>query len=475
MGTAAHRSAQPAAEVLRDLITGLLGGPPPVRIRCWDGSEMGPPDSDASLLVRSPDALRRLLWAPDELGLGRAYVAGELDIEGDVYALLQLRDRLGDEAAGDEIRLGFGAAGWLRTVRAALRLGIIRGPLPAPAEEARLRGRRHDPQRDAAAIAHHYDVGNDFYRLVLGPSMTYSCAYFERPEASLEQAQQAKYELVCRKLGLQQGMRLLDVGCGWGGMVLHAAQHHGVEAVGITLSAEQCELARRRVEEAGVSDRVRIDRRDYRDLHEGGFDAISSIGMFEHVGLDRLAEYFGDLRGLLRPGGRLLNHGISRPPGRSRFERRSFVERYVFPDGELHEVGGVISAMQQQGFEVRDLESLREHYARTLRTWVANLEADWDRAQRLVGPPRARIWRLYMAGSALGFEAGRTSIHQVLAVRPHSDGRSEMALTRHSFLHGADAALDTNDVDPNDADGDAVMDLTETAAAADSLLSRPST
>ena len=473
MGTVAHRTAPPAAEVLRDLISGLLGGAPPVRIRCWDGSELGPADSEVTILVRSPDALRRLLWAPNELGLGRAHVAGELDIDGDVYALLQLRERLGDEGAGEQIDLAFGPAGWLRTARAARRLGIIGGPLPPPAEEARLRGRRHGRERDAAAIAHHYDVGNEFYRLVLGPSMTYSCAYFETPDRTLEQAQEAKYELVCRKLGLRPGMRLLDVGCGWGGMVLHAAQHHGVEALGITLSAEQCELARRRVEEAGLSDRVRIERRDYRDLHEAGFDAISSIGMFEHVGLSRLGEYFSDLRALLRPGGRLMNHGISRPPGRSRFERRSFIERYVFPDGELHEVGTVVSAMQQQGFEVRDLESLREHYARTLRAWVANLEQNWDLAQRLVGPPRARIWRLYMAASAVGFEAGRTSIHQVVAVRPHTDGTSDMALTRHEFLHGIadDAGMDGE----AGSEDDAVMDLAETGAAADSLISRPST
>lgn len=472
METVAHRSAPPAADVLRDLIAGFLGGAPPVRIRCWDGSELGPPDSEVTILVRSPDALRRLLWAPNELGLGRAYVAGDLDVEGDVYAVLQLRERLGDEAAGEEIHLDFGPRGWLRTVRAARQLGLLGAPLPAPAEEARLRGRRHDRQRDAAAIAHHYDVGNDFYRLVLGPSMTYSCAYFETPDRTLEQAQEAKYELVCRKLGLRPGMRLLDVGCGWGGMVLHAAQHHGVEAVGITLSSEQCDLARRRVEDAGLSDRVRIERRDYRDLRDGGFDAISSIGMFEHVGLSRLGEYFRDLRQLLRPGGRLLNHGISRPPGRSRFERRSFIERYVFPDGELHEVGSVVSAMQQQGFEVRDVESLREHYARTLRAWVENLEADWEVAQRLVGPPRARIWRLYMAGSAVGFEAGRTSIHQVLAVHAHADGRSEMPSTRHEFLHGVDPDTAPGDVG---SDSDAVMDLTETSAAADSLISRPST
>ncbi len=421
------------ADTLSELITGLLGPEPPVRIRCWDGSEIGSRDTTSVIVVRSPDALRRLLWAPNELGLGRAYVAGDLDVEGDVYELLGLRERLGDEAAGEEIHLRLGPAGWWRTVRAAARLGIV-GPPPAPpAEEARLRGRRHDPERDAAAIAHHYDVGNDFYRLVLGESMTYSCAYWEHPDTTLEEAQAAKYELVCRKLGLRPGQRLLDIGCGWGGMVLHAAREHGVEAVGVTLSKEQADHARRRVAEAGLEDRVRIVRTDYRAITDGPFDAISSIGMFEHVGLGRLAEYFDDLRQLLRPGGRLLNHGISRPPGPSRFDRRSFIERYVFPDGELHEVGTVVSAMQRQGFEVRDVESLREHYARTLRAWVANLEGEWDRAQRLVGPPRARIWRLYMAGSAVNFEAGRTSIHQVLAVRPHPDGRSDMPPTRESF------------------------------------------
>lgn len=426
--------APTVAEALQELISVLLGPEPPVRIRCWDGSELGPPGAEPVIVVRSPDALRRLVWAPNELGLGRAYVAGDLDLEGDIYDLFALRDRLGDESAGEQIHLRLGPSGWWRALRAVAKLGALGPPPPPPREEARLRGRRHDPERDAAAIAHHYDVGNDFYRLILGPTMTYSCAYWERPDTTLDEAQAAKYELVCRKLGLRPGMRLLDVGCGWGGMVLHAAREHGVEAVGVTLSAEQADFAARRVEEEGLGDRVRIVRTDYRAIEEGTFDAISSIGMFEHVGLSRLAEYFTDLHALLRPGGRLLNHGISRPPGRSRFDRRSFIERYVFPDGELHEVGTVVSAMQQQGFEVRDVESLREHYARTLRAWVANLEADWDRAQRLVGPARARIWRLYMAGSAVNFEAGRTSIHQVLAVRPHPDGRSGMPPTRESFV-----------------------------------------
>jgi cyclopropane-fatty-acyl-phospholipid synthase len=286
-------------------------------------------------------------------------------------------------------------------------------------------------------VAHHYDVGNEFYRLVLGPTMTYSCAYFETEDTPLDTAQAAKYELICRKLGLQPGMRLLDVGCGWGGMAMHAAQRHGVSAVGVTLSRAQQELAARRVADAGLEDRIEIRYQDYRDIDDGPYDAISSIGMFEHVGLDGLEEYLARLFTLLRPGGRLLNHAISRPAGeggRPRFDPNSFIERYVFPDGELLEVGTVVSAMQQHGFEVRDVESLREHYARTLRHWVANLEGSWDQAVALAGEARTRIWKLYMAASAVNFEAGRTSIHQALGVRPGIAGGSSMPLTRKDFL-----------------------------------------
>jgi cyclopropane-fatty-acyl-phospholipid synthase len=277
-------------------------------------------------------------------------------------------------------------------------------------------------------------VSNDFYRLVLGPTMTYSCGYWAEDGFSLDDAQEAKYELICRKLGLEEGMRLLDVGCGWGGMAMHAARHYGVNAVGVTVSRRQQELAAKRVAEAGLAEQVEIRLQDYRDLQDGPFDAISSIGMFEHVGLARLGEYFANLSDLLAPGGRLLNHGISRPAGRPRLDKRSFIERYVFPDGELHEVGTVVSAIQQQGLEVRDVESLREHYALTLRAWVDNLSENWDEAVALAGEARARIWKLYMAGSAINFEAGRTSIHQVLAVKMHADGTSEMALSRADWL-----------------------------------------
>jgi cyclopropane-fatty-acyl-phospholipid synthase len=300
--------------------------------------------------------------------------------------------------------------------------------------ECRPAGRLHSPARDARAISHHYDVGNDFYRLVLGPSMTYSCARFVTAGTTLEEAQSAKYELICRKLGIDErpGARLLDVGCGWGSMAIHAARHHQASVVGVALSHEQVDEARRRVAEAGLDDRVEIRLQDYRDLHGEEFDAISSIGMFEHVGSRPMTRYFETLRRLLAPTGRLLNHAISKP-GSSVLGRRSFVGRYVFPDGELLDVAEVVSAMQRTGFEVRDVESLREHYSRTLHHWVANLEGHWDEAVGLVGLPRANIWRLYMAASANGFDDGGLAIHQVLGVVPAPGGRSGMPTTRAAW------------------------------------------
>ncbi|HEY2811837.1 MAG TPA: class I SAM-dependent methyltransferase [Acidimicrobiales bacterium] len=405
---------------LASIIESLLGSDLPIGIRAYDGSALGPADPPATILIKSPDALRRIVTAPGELGFARAYVAGDLDLEGDVFAALGLRDRLPNVKLDRH-----------EIVAAVKEVGIKNlRPLPAPPEEAKLRGRRHSVARDRAAISHHYDVSNDFYRLFLGPSLTYSCAVFSDDAMSLEDAQASKYELVCRKLELKPGMRLLDVGCGWGGMAMHAAEHHDVNAVGITIAGRQVELASKRVADEGLADRVQIRNQDYRLVSDGPFDAISSIGMFEHVGESRLSEYFARLYDLLPPGGRLLNHGISCPPRadgnlRPKLSRTGFIERYVFPDGELHEVGRVVSRLQQAGFEVRHVESLREHYAKTLRHWVANLEAGWDEAVELVGQARARIWRLYMAGSALNFEANRAQIHQVLAVKP-DDGRSGM-------------------------------------------------
>jgi cyclopropane-fatty-acyl-phospholipid synthase len=417
------------ATSLASVIADVLGEVP-IAVETYEGDRIGPPEARATLAFRSPDALRRILTAPGELGVGRAYVAGDLDVEGDIFDVLStLRSRFATASVGP---------------RDIARLVHVAGldalkPLAPPEEEAHLHGLRHSRERDAAAIAHHYDVSNAFYRLVLGPSMTYSCAVWSSPDDTLEAAQAAKHELICRKLGLREGMRLLDIGCGWGGMVLHAARHHGVEAVGVTLSSEQAEWGRKAVAEAGLADRIQIREQDYRDVRDGPFDAISSIGMFEHVGLRHLDLYFRQIARLLRPEGRLLNHGISRPAARRsrvggrppmtppRLRRRSFVDRYVFPDGELHEIGSVVSTIGSAGLEVRHVEDLREHYALTLRSWVGNLEATWDEAVAEVGEPRARIWRLYMAACALGFEAGQIQVHQVLAVR-NAGGRSGMPL-----------------------------------------------
>lgn len=414
-----------AADALRPLVESLLGRPLPVRLELFDGSVLGPDEGPGVVRVRSADALRRLIWAPGEIGLARAFVSGDVELEGDVFWLLRRLQR----TSPDLRFLGF--AGWAAALRAAHRLGVLGRPLPPPPEEVLPAGRRHSRGRDRTSVTHHYDVGNDFYRLVLGPSMTYSCARFVDEGSDLEAAQAAKLELVCRKLGLpeRRGARLLDVGCGWGSMALHAASRHGAAVVGITVSGEQCLLGRRRVAEAGLDSQVEIRLQDYRDLGGEVFDAVSSIGMFEHVGRARTGQYFGALRRVLRPGGRLLNHAIS-SVGSSRPGPRSFVYRYVFPDSELLDVADTVRAMEVAGFEVRDVESLREHYVKTLRAWVANLEADWDAAVTLVGEPRARIWRLHMAGCANRFEDGAISVHQVLGVVPDDAGRSYMPLTR---------------------------------------------
>lgn len=408
-----------AATALRPLLDSLFGAHPDMALRFWDESRHGREGAAATFVVRSPDALRRLLRSPDELGFARAHVAGELDLEGDLWAALDV---------GRDWRPRLSPRELAALLRGARRLGILSlilslRRLDPPPEEARVQGRLHSRERDAAAIAHHYDVSNEFYRLVLGSSLTYSCAYFASPDQPLADAQRDKHELICRKLRLAPGERMLDVGCGWGTLAMHAAEHHGARVVGITLSERQAALAEKRVAEAGLADRVEIRREDERDVDDGPYDAVTSIGMFEHVGASLLAEYFAHLYDLLRPQGRLLNHGIARPPRpgdgprTNRFGRRSFIDRYVFPDGELHEVGTVVSTMQEQGFEVRDVESLREHYALTLRNWGANLEAHRGAALEHVSEGRYRVWRLYMAASARNFEAGHTQVHQVLAVR----------------------------------------------------------
>jgi cyclopropane-fatty-acyl-phospholipid synthase len=418
------------ADTLRPVIDASFGASIPLDFEFWDGSKLTAAESSATMRFNSPDAIRRVLWMPNELGLSRAYVAGDLDVEGDLYGVITLfRD---SKPAVLQPRTAWKVLP--TAVMAAKRVGSLGKPLPPPPEEARLHGLRHSLRRDASAIGHHYDVGNDFYRLVLGSTLTYSCARFAKPDATLDEAQTAKHDLICHKLGLpdRPGARLLDVGCGWGSMAIHAASHYDARVVGITISRAQAELARQRVAEAGVADRVEIRLQDYRDLSGEKFDAISSIGMSEHVGHAKLATYLGTLRSVLVPQGRLLNHAISSVGG-STLGPHSFVGRYVFPDGELIDVGKVVLAMEEAGFEVRDVESLREHYAKTLRCWVSNLESNWDEAVKLVGEPRAKIWRLYMAGSVVGFEDGGIAIHQVLGVVPTDSGNSGMPATRRAW------------------------------------------
>jgi cyclopropane-fatty-acyl-phospholipid synthase len=425
-----------AALRLTALAEDLLGSPLPVRIRAWDGSESGPPGAPV-IVLRHRRALRRLLWKPGELGLARAWVAGELDVEGDLYEALDLLAGLLWERGAD----AKDAVHPLRNpaLRAAARellsiAGWLPPPPPPPEELRHRRGMVHTKRRDKKAISHHYDVGNDFYALVLGPSMVYSCAYWDEG-FTLEQAQHDKLDLVCRKLELKEGTRLLDVGCGWGSMAIHAAREYGVQVTGVTLSVEQAAYARKRIAEEGLTDRIEIRVQDYRDVKDGPYDAISSIGMAEHVGSQLYREYADDLYALLEPGGRLLNHQIARRPEKdeSAYHIDDFIDSYVFPDGELAPVGRTLSTLEEAGFEARDVEVLREHYALTLRQWVANLEKRWPEAVRMTSPGRARVWRLYMAASALSFERNRIGVNQILAVKPKEGGSSGVPLRPRSW------------------------------------------
>ncbi|WP_405687283.1 class I SAM-dependent methyltransferase [Streptomyces sp. NBC_00057] len=429
-----------AALRLTALAEELLGEKLSVRIRAWDGSESGPPGAPV-LVVHSRRALRRLLWKPGELGLARAWVAGELDIEGDLYEALDLMASLiwdrGVEAKDSvhpvrDPKVRAFAKGLLQLA------GPWLPPTPPPEEVRRRTGTLHTKRRDKEAISHHYDVGNDFYELVLGPSMVYSCAYWE-DDGNLEDAQCDKLDLVCRKLALKEGDRLLDVGCGWGSMAIHAAREYGARVTGVTLSVAQAAYARKRIAEEGLTDRIEIRVQDYRDVRDGPYDAISSIGMAEHVGSVRFREYADDLYALLKPGGRLLNHQIARRPEKdeSAYHVDEFIDAYVFPDGELAPVGRTVATLEEAGFEARDVESIREHYALTLRSWVTNLEKNWDRAVRMTSPGRARVWRLYMAASALSFEHNKIGVNQILVVRPAQGGAARMPLRARDWKASA--------------------------------------
>jgi cyclopropane-fatty-acyl-phospholipid synthase len=411
---------------LADVFESIAGPDAPVEFCAYDGSRAGTEGSPVRITVRHPAAVSYLAQAPGAMGLARAYVSGNLDVDGDMYTALARM------VSVQRVRLS-----------AAERVSLLRqlgGPkilfprLPPPPQEVSLRrrsllGRRHSRRRDATAISHHYDVSNTFYEWVLGPSMAYTCACFPSQDATLEEAQAYKHDLVARKLGLRPGMRLLDVGCGWGGMVMHAAREYGVKALGVTLSRQQAEWAQRAIADRGLSDLAEVRHLDYRDVTETGFDAVSSIGLTEHIGKAQLPGYFTFLLGKLKPEGRLLNHCITRTDNHEPARRPDgFIYRYVFPDGELEAPGYLVSLMHDAGFEVRHEENLREHYAKTLTGWCANLDQHWDQAVAEVGEGTARVWRLYMAGSRLGFERNQIQLHQVLGVKVGTNGASGLPL-----------------------------------------------
>jgi len=410
---------------LAEVFEKVAGPDAPVEFRAYDGSVSGTAGAPVRITVRSPVAASYLAQAPGSLGLARAYVSGHIDVDGDMYTALARMAEIGQVHLSVPERLSL--------------LGQLGGPkllfprVPPPPQEVRvnrrwLGGRRHTKGRDASAISHHYDVSNTFYEWVLGPSMAYTCACFPRADATLEEAQDYKHDLVARKLGLRPGMRLLDVGCGWGGMVRHAAREYGVKALGVTLSEQQAAWAQRAIQDAGLADLAEVRHLDYRDVPETAFDAVSSIGLTEHIGKAQLPAYFSFLHRKLKPGGRLLNHCITRPDDSEPARAGGFINRYVFPDGELEGPGHLVSQMNSGGFEIRHEENLREHYAMTLAGWCANLDAHWDEAVAEVGQGTARVWRLYMAGSRLGFERNVVALHQILGVKLDAEARSGMPL-----------------------------------------------
>lgn len=436
--TLLHPSARRLDDVARTsrFLDALFPHPRVHAMRLWQGTILPATHGTPQFILsfNNPGTVRRVFSPPVELNGAEAFIRGEFDIQGDIFS----------------------AFGLLRQMAAALRAATSAGTLlrywlslphePQPTtsqRRAELSGAKHSKQRDQAAIQHHYDVGNDFYALFLDPRMIYSCAYFPTGTEALATAQERKLDMICRKLRLQPDERVLDIGCGWGGWVIYAAQHYDIRALGVTLSTQQHALANERIQAAGLSDRVEVKLLDYRDLGDSTFDKLVSIGMFEHVGRSHLPEYFAHAHRLLKPGGVFLNHGISlgNLPAlqrRSRSNRLSdrlimgnglFSERYIFPDGELAPLSEVNLMAEAAGFEVRDVENWREHYALTLRHWVHRLEANQAEAIQLNGEALYRTWRLYMAGSAEGFDSGRMNVNQTLLAKPDA-GRSKLPWSR---------------------------------------------
>ncbi|MCL2581265.1 MAG: cyclopropane-fatty-acyl-phospholipid synthase family protein [Streptosporangiales bacterium] len=412
---------------LADVFEAVAGPDAPVEFQAYDGSRAGVMGSDVKITVRSPLAVRYLAQAPGAIGLARAYVSGHLDVDGDMFTALSRLTRAQETSftLGEKAKL----------------LSDLGGPkvllprVPPPPQEVRVNrrrftvGRMHSKDRDAESISHHYDVSNRFYEYVLGPSMAYTCACYPAADASLEEAQAYKFDLVARKIALKPGMRLLDVGCGWGGMVMHAAKEYGVKALGVTLSEQQAVWAQNAIKEAGLEGLAEVRFQDYRDVTETEFDAISSIGITEHIGKANVPDYFAFLNGKLKEGGRMLNHCITRPDDSGpSFKKDGFINRYIFPDGELEGPGWLASTMNAHGFEIRHSENLREHYSKTLEAWCANLNANWEDAKAEVGDGTARTWRLYLAGCQLGFDNNIVQLHQILGVKLGKDMKSGMPL-----------------------------------------------
>ncbi|MGQ0841705.1 class I SAM-dependent methyltransferase [Actinokineospora sp.] len=424
-------ASAPVASTLAEVAERVLGAPLPIRLRAWDGSEAGPQGGPVGI-VRSRRALRRLLWDPNELGLARAYVSGDLDVEGDLYEALALFWALTRESKISKPKLTLKEKAEL--VLTGVKLGIVGKRPPVPAEEARLSGKEHTKARDRAAIAHHYDLSNEFYKRVLDPQMAYSCGYWtsREPGYTVEDAQRDKLDLVCTKLGLKPGMRMLDVGCGWGSLSIHAAKHYGVHVTGITLSKEQRQFILARLDEYDLTDRVDVRLQDYRELADEPFDAIGTLEMGEHVGAKNYPVYAATLFRMLKPEGRLLLQQMSR--GAVAQGGGAFIESYVAPDMNMRPVGQTVDLLTDAGLEVRDVEAIREHYVWTVLAWADTLERKWDELVALVGEQQARVWRLYMAGGALAFAENRMGVDQILAVRPTAVGSAGLPRTRAELL-----------------------------------------
>jgi len=417
------------AHRIAELIEPLVGGPLPVRLQAWDGSVAG--DASAPrVLLRSPNALRRLLWSPGELGAAQAYVTGELDVDGDLAAALDHVWGVVRERRLSAIRPG--PASLLRLAKLAKDLGVFGRPLPPPVSQASVTGRLHSVLRDRAAISHHYDLSNDFYELVLDSHMAYSSAYWtsDSPDYTLDDAQRDKLDLVCRKIGLDKraGQRFLDVGCGWGSLSLHAAQEYGAQVVGVTISREQKAFIDKRIADRGLQDNVEIRIQDYREIPDGPFDAVASIEMGEHVGEANYPTYTAALHTNVKPGGRVLIQQMSRREGDNP-GGGAFIESFIAPDMYMRPVGRTVAMIEEAGLEVRDVHALREHYVRTVDVWTERFEARYDEVVAMVGEEVARVWRLYLIGGGMAFRDNRMGVDQILAVRSEN-GTSEMEPVR---------------------------------------------